>query len=135
MRFKTILSAILTAAVLALTTGLSESRSEDAEARGICPAGLCATQDEITHHDRLVADAKSHRTYAIIGLAGGGAAVAAGAILFLTAARAPADADTHVALWSDGRFLERNLHLVGLAHLGGDEIANGKLRCAQAIEQ
>jgi len=68
-----------------------------------CPTGVCATQGEITHHDQLVADAKNHRTYAIIGLAGGGAAVAAGAILFLTAARAPAAADAGVALWGDGR--------------------------------
>jgi len=80
-----------------------KTRSEDQEARGVCPTGVCASQSEIAHHDQLVADAKSHRTYAIVGLAGGGVALAAGAILFLTAARAPAGADTRVALWGDGR--------------------------------
>ena len=82
-----------------------KSRGQDSEARGICPTGLCGTQEEITRHDQLVADAKSSRTVAIIGLAAGGAAIAAGFIVFLTAPRAPdpGDADAHVALWGDGR--------------------------------
>jgi hypothetical protein len=89
------------------------ARSKNSEALSLCADGSCATQAELDHHDALVGEARDARTTSIIAFAGGGAALAAGAIVYVlsssdhpaTSARlAPSFGPRGVALTFGGAF-------------------------------
>lgn len=64
------LAALTTSAVLAF-----EVQSENEQAKGLCAKDLCASVDEKSQHDRLLADARRNRTLAYAGAGIGVAAV------------------------------------------------------------
>lgn len=71
-----------------------KSMATNDDARKLCPTGTC-TRDEIEDHGGLVDDAKSQFTVGTIGFIAGGAALAGGVVLFLTA---PDRSSEHSAL-------------------------------------
>ena len=74
------------AGVVGVTVGAIfglRARSKNNEALGLCASGTCATKDELDRHATLVDDARTARTASIVGFIAGGAALAAGAVLFL----------------------------------------------------
>jgi hypothetical protein len=64
-------------------------KSKNDQASGICVASDPCTPDDVANHTGLVDDAKKARTLGFVGVGVGGAALVAGAILFLTAPNAP----------------------------------------------
>jgi hypothetical protein len=60
--------------------------SKNAEADAVCPTGTgCSRQTDQPKYDSAISSAKSARTVSIVGFALGGAGIAAGAIVLLTA--------------------------------------------------
>src|SRR4029077_10295518 len=63
-----------------------EARSNNNQALGLCQTTVCDTQDIFNHHQSLVNDANRDKTGAIVAFAVGGAVLAGGVVLALTAA-------------------------------------------------
>jgi hypothetical protein len=57
-------------------------RSENGEAKTLCPQNICPSQEQKTQHETLVADAYRDRTLAFVGAGVGGAALATAAYLW-----------------------------------------------------
>jgi len=77
------------------------AKSKDKAGDELCHAGgsdnTCASPDEKQEYEDTVADAKRNRTFAIVGFSVGGAALAAGAILFFGASSSSSQTAVNVA--------------------------------------
>jgi flagellar basal body-associated protein FliL len=88
------IAAVATGGVFAILT-----KSKDKEGDKLCNTGgtdTCGSGDEKKQYEEIVADAKRNRTIAIIGFSVGGAALAAGAILFFGGSNAKSETAVNV---------------------------------------
>lgn len=93
------------AGVVAVGVGLvfgNQARSSDREARALCGDDLTCPAADFDRGKQLVSDARSSATISTIAVIGGAAALAAGAILYITAPRARETTARIVPVTHDG---------------------------------
>ncbi len=69
----------------------------------ICPAGAACSQGDIDAYASQRDQSVTARTLSVGGFAVGGAALAAGAVLFFTAPDNSATKSNQIGVWTDGR--------------------------------
>src|SRR5262252_3671394 len=103
-------------AAIAFATGAAfalEFRSQNGEARGLCPNDICASHDEKSHHDELVADAYRDEKVAFISAGIGAVALLAAAYHWWrpTPAASSKEAAVRISVRAPGRAFDGGLEV------------------------
>jgi hypothetical protein len=90
--------------------------TSNGDAKEVCPSSFGCSEQEIARHERLVEDARTYRTWSLIGFSVGAAGLAGAAVLYFTAPSEKRRAD---APWLRGRVFVTREGAVSGALQGG----------------